>query len=89
MEQCVDMDGNNEGEEKEESNLDLSTSGNDIENIEDDLDSHSSGSSTSLNYDIQRIRNISSQLSMNRHMMNRHMTNNEAQTLNVSRSPRS
>ena len=89
MEQCVDMDGNNEGDEKEASNIDLSTSGNDIENIEDDLDSHSSGSSKSLNYDIQRIRNISSQLSMNRHMMNRHMTNSEAQTLSANRSPRS
>ena len=36
LKQCVDMDGNNEGEEKEESNLDLSTSVNDIENIEDE-----------------------------------------------------
>ena len=82
------MDGKDEDDEKVLSNIDLSTSGNDIENIEDDLESHSSGSSKSLNYDIQRIRNISSQLSMNRHMMNRHLTNNEAQTLSPNPSPR-
>ena len=81
------MDGKDEDDEKVLSNIDLSTSGNDIENIEDDLNSHSSGSSKSLNYDIQRIRNISSQLSMNRHMMNRHLTNSEAQTLSPNRSP--
>ena len=81
------MDGKDEDDEKVLSNIDLSTSGNDIENIEDDLESHSSGSSKSLNYDIQRIRNISSQLSMNRHMMNRHLTNSEAQTLSPNRSP--
>ena len=63
-------------------NADLNTPGNEIENLECDLDSQSSGSSKSLNYDIQRIRNISSQLSMNRHMMNRHMTSSEAQTEN-------
>ena len=80
------MDGKDEDDEKVLSNIDLSTSGNDIENIEDDLESHSSGSSKSLNYDIQRIRNISSQLSMNRHMMNRHLTNSEAQTLSPNRS---
>ena len=81
------MDGKDEDDEKVLSNIDLSTSGNDIENIEDDLESHSSGSSKSMNYDIQRIRNISSQLSMNRHMMNRHLTNSEAQTLSPNRSP--
>ena len=81
------MDGKDEDDEKVLSNIDLSTSGNDIENIEDDLESNSSGSSKSLNYDIQRIRNISSQLSMNRHMMNRHLTNSEAQTLSPNRSP--
>ena len=86
MEQCIDMDGKDEDDEKVLSNIDLSTSGNDIENIEDDLESNSSGSSKSLNYDIQRIRNISSQLSMNRHMMNRHLTNSEAQTLSPNRS---
>ena len=80
------MDGKDEDDEKVLSNMDLSTSGNDIENIEDDLESNSSGSSKSLNYDIQRIRNISSQLSMNRHMMNRHLTNSEAQTLSPNRS---
>ena len=82
------MDGKDEDDEKVLSNIDLSTSGNDIENIEDDLESHSSGSSKSLNYDIQRIRNIGSQLSMNRHMMNRHLTNGEAQTLSPNPSPR-
>ena len=87
MEQCIDMDGKDEEDEKVLSNIDLSAFGNDIENIEDDLESHSSGSSKSLNYDIQRIRNISSQLSMNRHMMNRHLTNSEAQTLRPNRSP--
>ena len=80
------MDGKDEDDEKIVSNMDLSTSGNDL--MEDDLDSNSSGSSKSINYDIQRIRNISSQLSMNRHMMNRHLTNSEAQTLDVNRSPR-
>ena len=51
-----------------------------IENLEDGIDlSESSSSSQSLGYDIQQIRNISSQLSMNRHIMNRHMVNNEAQ----------
>ena len=83
LEQSIDMDGKDEDDEK----MVLSTSGNDF--LEDDLDSHSSGSSKSINYDIQRIRNISSQLSMNRHMMNRHLTNSEVQTLNVNRSPRS
>ena len=80
------MDGKDEDDEKIVSNMDLSTSGNDL--MEDDLESNSSGSSKSINYDIQRIRNISSQLSMNRHMMNRHLTNSEAQTLDVNRSPR-
>ena len=42
----------------------------------------SSGSSKSLQYDIERIRNISSQLSMTRHHMNRHMTTIETQTQN-------
>ena len=78
MEQSIDMDGKDEDDEKIVSNMDLSTSGNDL--MEDDLDSNSSGSSKSINYDIQRIRNISSQLSMNRHMMNKHMTSSEVQT---------
>ena len=42
----------------------------------------SSGSSKSLHYDIQQIRNISSQLSMSRHHMNRHMSTIETQTQN-------
>ena len=50
---------------------------------EDDKRSTSSGgSSKSLHYDIQRIRNVSSQLSMSRHHMNRHMTTIETQTQN-------
>ena len=49
---------------------------------EDKLSISSSGSSKSLHYDIQRIRNISSQLSMSRHHMNRHMSTIETQTQN-------
>ena len=76
----IDIDGKDDDDDKIAFNADLSTSGNEIENLEVDFDSRSSGSSKSINYDVQRIRNISSQLSMNRHMMNRHMTNSEAQT---------
>ena len=49
---------------------------------EDKISTSSCGSSKSLHYDIQQIRNISSQLSMSRHHMNRHMSTIETQTQN-------
>ena len=75
----ADIDSKDE-DDKAALKSDFSISGNEIENFEDDFDSGSSGSRKSLNYDIQRVRNISSQLSMNRHMMNKHMTSSEVQT---------
>ena len=49
---------------------------------DDDLASQVSDSTKSINYSIKYRSNISSQLSMNRHMMNRHMMNEGVQTDN-------